>query len=568
MSYATQIIYNGKDAFFPQPTPLVEIDVRSIYYNELWTKTEDFILKGTITGCDFATITANQQQIIQNFAQNYQTLTIQETDNSVTNNVYNKNYAEIENISFAQSTWRGVLPYTIKINSYPSGFFSGAYGIINPVDKWDYNEQRDLSLDVSHTISAQGLSLSSGQTMSINNVVSWVQGRTGLNNAPGSVFIRNIFPATFYPTTIEEKIDRINGTYAIIERYTSDLTRSGYGLLRYSTNIASGANLISVGVQGSIEGGNRDITDTRNVFSGFSIYGAASNAYAQLMQEKDLNQYPLTQRITEDIYNTKISFDYLYDNDPSPQSIFDYTVSLTSGNNITASIQGDIKVRGGDVLQKFTNAMNYAGTLNLYNIVIPYYNSFYPYAIAGTAGNAASHPLNPIPLSSGIRSSLVDGTVSIFANFDNRDTISPIFDNFKYTINIVPPVQKVDLQPTVDVLGNFNNVGQYSMSDLGYVNRTSFNIKGTALTNESISPAMGLTQVKQSCVNIFKTYGYVGGNNSPTLDKEEAILSRFDDRLIEFDITWSYEGQGFVVAQFPYTTISSLTTNSTILPPA
>lgn len=565
MAYATQILYNGIDAFFPQPTPLIGVDIDSIYYGELWTKTETFILQGMITGCDFTTITAAQLRILQNFAQNYQQITIQETNNSVLNTVYVKPFVEIQSIDFAQSLWRGILPYTIKMVSYPSGFFSGAYGIISPVDRWDYAEQQNLSLDITHTVSAQGLSLSSGVTLSLNNVTSWVQGRTGLSNAIMPLFIRNANTATFYPTTIEEKIDRINGNYTVIEKYTNDLTRSGYGLLRYNTNVTSGNNLITVGINGSIEGGNRDITDIRKVFTGFSILGAASNAYSQLMQEKDLNPYPLTQKINEDIYNTVISFDYSYDNDPSPQEIFDYNVTINSGNNIQVSIEGDIKVRGGDILQKYTNAVNYAGKINLYQLVVPFYNSFYPYALVGNGGNnVQAHPLSQTPVSSGMRISQTDGTVSLFANFTNRDRLSPYLDTFLYTINIVPPVEKLDFKPEVDVIGNNSKLGNYSIVDLGYANRTIFNINGHALINESISVAQGVTTIKSICMNILQTYGNM---INVTLDTEDIDYVRFDDRLINFNFTWSFEGKGFVVAQTPYQTITNLKISNSTLPP-
>jgi hypothetical protein len=566
MSYATQILYNNKDAFFPQPTPLIGINVDSVYYTELWTKTESFLLQGVLTGCDFATITAAQQQILLNFAQNYQNLVVQETDNSILNIVYTKTFVEIEEINFAESLWRGVLPYTIKMTSYPSGFFSGAYGIINPVDRWDYQEQQNLSMEVTHTVSAQGLSLSSGQTMSLNNVATWVQGRTGLTNAINPLFIRNSNTSTFYPTTIEEKIDRIDGNYSVIEKYTNDLTRSGYGLLRYNTNISSGQNLITVGINGTVEGGNRDITDVRKVFSGFSPFGAASNAYSQLMQEQDLNQYPLTQKIDEDIFNTIISFDYLYDNDPSPQQVFDYTVSLTSGNFIEVSIEGDVRVRGGDILQKYTNAINYAGKINLYQLCVPFYNSFYPYALVGNGGNnVQAHPLSPTPITSGMRTSLTEGTVSLFANFSNRDRLNPNFDSFKYSISVNPPVEKLDFKPQVDIIGNNLKNGYYTVSDLGYGSRTSWNIKGTALINESVSTSQGLTAVKQECYSLFQIYG---NNGSPVLEREDIDLSRYDDRLIEFDILWTYEGgTSLLVSQSPYSTVTSLITNATVLPP-
>lgn len=559
MPYPTQILYNGTDPFFPQPTPLVGIDYNNIYYTELWAKEEIFTLQGQLTGCNYSDITSAQKTILQNFAQSFQTLVVQETDNSILNVIYQKPFVEVQSINFAQSLWRGILPYTVTLKSYPSGFFSGAYGILNPIDKWDYNEQNNLSLEAIHTISCQGINVSSSNSNALDNAKNWAYGRTGLSNSINPLFINNANTGGFVQTILEEKIDRINGRYSITERYINDLTRPGYGVLRYTTNITSGHNLITVDLNGTVQGGNRDITDLRAAFSAFSPFGAASNAYSTTIFNNyavapDLNPYPLIQKISEDTYNAVISFNYVYDNDPSPQEVFDYDVTLNSGNLITASIEGVVKVRGGDIVQKYTNAIDFAGTLNLYDLTVLYYNQFYPYSTVGVGVPAFS--LNPIPISSGMKVSLTDGTISLFATFDNKVKLSNILDRFDYEITVKNPIFKLDYKPIVGVLVEATNA--YSVVDLKCLTRASFNIRGQALSIE-YTQQNATNEIINVCTRIFAKYN--NGVSNITLDEQSINYDRYDKKLINFSFTWSYNAVGFG-ANEGLTQVKRLATNT------
>lgn len=549
MISGVSIIYNGVDVFYPQPTPFISLEERNIYYGELWGKEERLVMDGQITGCTFDQIFNNQVSLLDKFGKNYQVLEIWQFKDGVSGKVFQKDLVNIESIEFPQSRWIGVLPYTITTSCYPSGYFSGAYGILNPNDSWEYEEKDNLTLDAIHTISCQGLNTSNVLTNALENAKNWVYGRTGVfPSVPTPNFIGNSTPSNFLLLTINENIDRINGTYSVKEKYSNDLTRGGYGIIRYSTSISSGNNILTVSLNGSVQGANRDISKTRTAFSGINPFGVASNAYQSLFGENDLNPNILSQNINEDTYSAIINFNYIYNNDNSPDVIFDYNVRLNSGETITAQIDGTVIARGGDLTTRFIKAQQYAATIDLYNLTVPFYNTFYPYSF--------SFPLNPKPISSGVSYAPSEGTVSLNAVFGNQNQVSNGLDSFDYTITFQPSLEKLDSKPKLEAV-TFSPGELYSVVDLRYRNRASILINGDSVINEGTSAADGLTLIKSKCMAIFNE------NTSfikPTLDQESISIDRFDNRKISFTFAWSFESP-FPVAQFPYSNVSTLKVN-------
>lgn len=545
MSYNTSIWYNNQDAFYPLPTPLVALDYRNIYYTELWGKEEVIILNGQITGCTFQLLTVAQQKVLQNFSQDFQPLQIFEVNNGVSGIVYESDFVEISSINFSTTKYLGVVPYTITLRSYPAQYFSGFYGVLNPIDKWEYQEAENLSMDAIHTVSCQGINISRTNSNALSNAQNWVYGRTGLNNSVAPLFIKDAFTNNYCQLILNEEIDRINARYSVTERYITDLTRSGYGVLRYTTNVTSGQNLITIGIQGTVQGCNRDIIDARTVFQEFNVLGAANNSYSGVIQENDLNPNPIIQNVTEDIYNATISFNYSFNNDPSPPVTFDYTVTLNSGNFIQASIEGNIIARSGDVYQRFLQATGYATTINPYALVTNFYNQFYPYA------NLI--PLNSRATVSGMRMNPIDGTVTLNVTFNNSDQVDVNLDYFHYVASFNPPIEKLDSKPEIDVNGTNFNVGNYSIIDLGYKNRVSLNINGTSLINENSNIQIGLTAIKNNLNKLLSQFA--NGNGNITLDEEEITADRYDQRLINFNVTWSFDSANVVAL---YTNIITL----------
>jgi hypothetical protein len=157
-----KILYNGVDAFAPQPTPLMGLEDTTIFADEIWGKAETMTLNGQLTGCSYNAIVSAQNEVLNRFNKSYQTLEVWQQEGLVSGKVFQKELVEIQSIAFAQAPMFGVLPYTVTLTCYPSGLFSGAYGVLNPQDSWSFVEQQNATLAVTHTISCQPFNTSSG----------------------------------------------------------------------------------------------------------------------------------------------------------------------------------------------------------------------------------------------------------------------------------------------------------------------------------------------------------------------------------------------------------------------
>lgn len=538
MSDRVLIIYNGADAFAPQPTPLIGLDEATIYADERWGVAEAMTLNGQLTGCSFAAIVAAQNDLLSRFNKSFQTLEVWQQTGVLSGLVLTKQLVEVQSIDFSQGRMFGVLPYTVNLTCYPSGLFSGAFGVLNPQDSWSFQETQDETLAVTHTVSCQPFNTSTGPSNALTNARNWAFGKTGLNAAIYPVMISGVSPAYFCLLTQTENIDRWNGTYSITETYTNDLARTGYGVIRYQTNIESGNSVISVSLQGTADGCGRNLTGMRYAFDRLDKLAIATKQYQGAFGRTDLNPIPISQSFNEDPFTTSISFAYEYDNSNLPSVWFDYTVDLSVGTNglITASIQGTVYARGGDLADKLARCKAYAATVDLYALVLPFYNPFDASSIV---------PLNPVPTSNGQSNNETNGTVGLNATFTNQAQVSAIFDSFDYSIDIVPSIAQVDAKPVL------NGLGTWSVVNLRYGSRASLTVNGTAVVNRAYTAAQGVQTVKQKAFSLFAQYGSF---SRATLDRDTVTESRTDDRVLSFSFSWSC-GPNNVVGP---TTVSSL----------
>ncbi len=525
MSDRVFILYPSPvDAFAPQPTPLIGLEETTIYAGEIWGRAETMTLQGQLTGCTFPAIVAAQNNLLSRFNQSYQTLQVWQEEGGISGKVFQKELVQVESITFPQDRMFGVLPYTITLTCYPSGLFSGTFGVLNPVDNWSFAEQENATLEATHTISCQPFNTSSGPSNALDNARNWAFGRSGINSTVYPIMISGVSPANFCLLTQQENIDRFNGTYSLIENYTNDLARSGYGVIRYNTDIASGNNAITVSLQGSVEGCNRNISGARAAFSNLDKTAIALKQYQSAFNRVDLNPIPLTQTFNEDPYTATINFGYAFDNSNLPSVVFDYTVDLNVGTNglITASIQGTITARGGDFTDKLARCKAYASGVNLYNLVLPFYNTFDISSVA---------PLNPVPTTNGQTNNETNGTVNLNATFNNKEIVDASLDSFEYSISITPSLGQVDAKPKLDGLG------AWSVIDLNFGSRTTMTINGTAVVNRNVGASVGPTIVSQKAFQLFTQYGNA---YKATLDHNEITTSRTDNRVLSFSYIWSY----------------------------
>lgn len=525
MNDIVKILYDGKDAFYPLPTPFVGVDYNSIYFGEKWAQQENLTLNGQITGCSFEKIISGYNLIVENFKKNYQDLEIWQIQGATSGRVLLKEFVEIQSISIPDSKWIDVMPYTINLSCYPSGYFSGTFGVLDPSDVWAYTEQGDATMQISHSISCKPINTSKTVSNALNNARNWAFSKTGTSSYVFPMFISGVSVNNFFLISQEETVDRFNGAYSLTETYSNDLARSGYGVIRYSTSIESGNNLISISLDGVAEASERNISGLRAAFSRLDKTAIAVKQYKDIFGMSDLNPIPLAQSFTEDAFGTKINFQYAYNNDNSPPLVFDYNVSLSTeiNGNINASIDGTVRARGGYLADKLSRSISYANTINLYNLILPFYNSFDISSIA---------PLNPIPLTSGKSINQSNGTVQLNATFNNKEQKSQILDEFNYSMNFTPSVVKVDSKPKL------NGQGNYSSVNLGYANRASLSINGNARVGSQWSSATGEFEIKQICYNLFLQYGRTA---KATLDKSDVSTNRIDNKLISFSFVWSFD---------------------------
>lgn len=538
MADSIKILYNGVDAFAPQPLPFLSLDEQPVSYGEYWAKAQSVTLNGQLTGCTFDDLYSAYQNLVEKFKKNYQNFEIWQIEGATSGRIFLKENTQIDSISIPDSNWVGVLPYSISLSCYPSGFFSGFYGVLDPVDEWNFSEQGNATLDISHNISCRGLNTSNSTNNALENAKNWVLAKTGVNTNIFPIFISGVSSNNFCLLTQNETIDRINGTYSITENYTNDLARTGYGIIRYETSFESGDQKITVTLNGRAEGCGQNLSGVRAAFQNLDKYAVALRNYNRIFNRSDLNPNPISHQINEDALEATVEFSYTYDNDNSPESYFDYTVSLTSGESIGASIEGNVISRGGDLATRLQKSINFAKTLNLYNLTTEFYNQFYP--------NYASFPLNPKPISSGIGINEYEGTVSLNAEFDNKEQVLNGLDAFEYSIQIRPSLIRFDAKPKLD------GIGDYSVVSLNFNSRASLTINGTAIISDSTSAAAGLQIIKNKCQQLLFRYGRL---NSPVLEQDSITFTSSDEKRVSFSFAWSF-------ASFPvnssYSAFSSL----------
>jgi hypothetical protein len=518
------ILYSGIDAFYPQTTPFVAVESTPIYYNGFWANTERVTLEGMITGCTYGSIITGQKTLSATFSQSFQPLTIWQIIDTNSGKMFEKDYAKVDSITYPSSRWYGGLPYSISLTCYPANTFSGSFGVLNPVDRWSFAEQNNVVVNATHTISCRGFNTSVQDNNALTNAMAWGTSRSGIPNYIQPLFISGAQSGNLSLRTIEENVDRFNATYALTENYVNDAARTGYGILRYSTNFESGNGRIAGVIDGTAQASNRDIVTARNIYSGLDKFAALSRQYQRMFNRTDLHPTILSQTVDENPYEALVSFSQTYDNLDLPDVYFDYTAALNSGDNIKMSIGGDIIVRGGDINSKLQNALNYKGQVDLYGLSVPYYANGYPYA--------AQFPLNPIPLSSGVSINRANGVVSLRAEFDNREIAPAPVQELYYTLTLNPSVQRLDSQPILD------GQGVYSIVDLGYGNRASLNVNGNALIDTTGNLNAGIAIIQGKAQQWLNQYGRL---SNVALESNSMTFDRTDKRKLSFNYTWTFD---------------------------
>lgn len=350
--------YNLQNIDFP--TPIVEVKNRNIYLDKPWGTDQEIVLKGQLTG-SFQELQLSQKKLIDLFSKNFKKLEVLEKNSSTNlyDVVYEKDNVQITNIAFDQSTYSNLLDYTIDLK-----ILRPRDDIINPKNDFNFELNKDNTINLNHSISALGVRTQSSSSNALYNAINYVKSLTGLSSLPA---YQNI---EFYLVSVKESINRLQSTYSLEEIYNGDNSefKTSSGINRYTVDISSGIK--DFGLKISLQGqmfmprtGNFD--QIKNLINPTGIIYQTYTGY--------FNPVPISYSLQENKNENSLSYSFEFDNINLPNPYIRYTVSeqydniyKTSNKNISAEV-----LARGHQYKRLLDSENLLNLINLGDIAGP-----------------------------------------------------------------------------------------------------------------------------------------------------------------------------------------------------
>ena len=161
-----KILYNGIDPFDGISTvPLISRSSSQIYQNSINGVTTSLTLEGRIRISDLCEKLENNEfpnrlsaffaarlSIINSFSENFKELQVLDKNNNL---VYSGKHCIIRNISFDDSNYYNLIPYTISIDIL-TGLFA-ELGVLTPSEEWSFEDNDNCSGTMIHRVSCSSI---------------------------------------------------------------------------------------------------------------------------------------------------------------------------------------------------------------------------------------------------------------------------------------------------------------------------------------------------------------------------------------------------------------------------
>jgi hypothetical protein len=531
MSNNVKILYNNKDAFSGISTvPLVSISNDYIDFGTKWNQVTNITLEGQLTGKFLGSNSYNllaeaAQKLHENFNENYKTLLITENGSGL----YTGASAVINSINIEQSSWYGILPYSIDITVYDSGLFKDYYGVVEPEETFSFDEEDGDILNLTHSISAKGIIAKNKNA--IENAKEWVLSKTGNVNGISPILIKNrnaVASRPFLLYSTQEVVDRFNGTYSWEGTYkkSTNLENPNNSILNYSVDLNSGIEdgIVTVNINGDLQGNN--LTVLRNDYNNLDLYSTASQICNRIFKEPISNR-PLSQSVEEVSEENRLSFSASYNNDFSDQLINNYTVDINEDSLKcirTVNLSSTISCKYGDLATKWQKVNEF------------YKNRFFPYSLASEEylTEFGASDLNPVPLTESISFDQFNAQITYNAQYSNKAIV--------FSADILNISSSITFNPSIFIhVPNTSafTAREHNIQNLRCANRSrvQISVTATARMNKNISTA---ESAAISEVNRMKS-NYTNGRANLLL--EDRNFSRNNDiKTVTINETWTFDG--------------------------
>tara|TARA_Y100000114_G_scaffold96218_1_gene89528 strand:- start:256 stop:1830 length:1575 start_codon:yes stop_codon:yes gene_type:complete len=479
------ISYGGYS--FPHPLPFVGQEETPIFISgQVDHSLISINLVGQLTGCDLPSLKAQKEEMVLGLSSGFQELTIGNTG---------FDFAKPININFQDSDLTRILPYSVSFDVFHEKDFSQFYGIENPVDTWEYQEnEEDNTVTVTHTVGASAKKTSDTDTLTIAK--QFVDSRlNGFDNM--SLFFTG---DTSILISKDETVNRVTNSYGITEVYQLSQSTAGHdkseSIVRPECQISFDSNSsLSLSVNGTIIGGISGSAETGS-FTPQDATAFAKNALRRSKIDYEDSLYG-------DIFREPSSFNYDIDtgaNNISFNFSFDDPTDFRTGDvlhDFSSSIEAS-KDQGGVTLS-LNGRVYYNGTKDIfltdapeqedrYKKVEAFFSGIDQYPIAQNHfehftdlnGNYNSTPLDTTPQSFSIDKSPHLAEINYNFSFSNiPDLFSGLLKTPSVTIETQHPITAYGVRPTVD--------GSFSVQELyDTLERKSVSVNGTLNTGIDI----------------------------------------------------------------------------------
>jgi len=531
MNNDIQILYNGINLFSGIcPTPFVSIDQDFINFNTTWNNVTKMKMNGQLTGRDLSSlsyyeITSGFNLLLNRLSNNYGSLVISEQSQ----NLFSGNNVIVDSITTEESSWYGILPFTVSFDIYETGFFNNYYGVIEPEETIEFSEEDGLIVGLTQSISARGLK--TGNNNAIESAKNWVKTRTGNYNKIIPIIVATANGSNFLLNSTKETIDRFNGTYSWQGVYTksNSLESPKNAILNYTIDLSSGIEdgIITTNLQGSLT--NNETTGTislRSEYLNYNFYSIANNA-TLLTYNTNLNTNPISQSVTEELDQRNLNFNLTYNNDLLSNLINDYTVDISTDaiKNITnVSLNAKITAKYGDI-----------GTR--WNLVQDYYNNnFNAFNLANIEykKEISNRDLYPGTMTESITFNEFTAEISYNATWSDKksafsDDVMNVTSSVRYT-----PSTTIYVPNTSTTTKREHNIQNLNCSKRAILD---INVSAAAKPSKNIDFA-----IKEVNLEITRIKGVYGLNSTTTLLQNRSVTRNNSTKTFSVNETYAYNG--------------------------
>lgn len=511
MASPVTVIYGG---YTFDVTPYVSRSQEVLYNSTKHGQSTRITLNGTLLGDTFSDIETSRNSLINAFSTDFQKLTV--LDGGV--GIFTGQSCIVQSVNFSPAN-AGAVDYTIDLECYQSGLFSGSYGVIEESNDHAFSLGDNGIVTIAHNVSAKGIPTGAGGREGIKNAIDFVNNLTGYDPttiAPKFIETGALTANNLVLLSLEKNIDRVASTYSVSEQWAYQPTGyynapivSGY-LSQIDTSISSGVSADSntVNVSYTLQGSKYSSASTvRNNFKSSVTTGTLYEIATGVSNDENLYPIPSTFSVEDSAEAdkkviAKLGFEtngYFADGE---RVYFDHKFSIDHDDiqDIT-NVQVD-----GEIIAKGNKSYRYelvSGYLNdIRNSSKNITGFLYSAAYSGYSGVIDGEwQLNPTPLSYSVTENKFKGTIGLSASFSSRDFISG-FSESSFSLNGRPALKQYSATPSV------NKNGLYAFVDLGYKTREEMDLSYnfTALQDYGFSPNWsGVAVAKAKFLNVYAT---------------------------------------------------------------